>query len=126
MRPSQTLAPTRSSKAPILAACAVALLGITSSAAATAQTPGERAAMDRKRQVAEVEARQEIEALFSRLCPGRCELIEVRAIVREAIAELGVKDAKQAGRVVGHIMKSGREGLDGKLVNQLVRAELSA
>lgn len=83
MRPSQTLAPTRSSKAPILAACAVALLGITSSAAATAQTPGERAAMDRKRQVAEVEARQEIEALFSRLCPGRCELIEVRAIVSE-------------------------------------------
>ncbi|MCA9669294.1 MAG: GatB/YqeY domain-containing protein [Myxococcales bacterium] len=67
----------------------------------------------------------EIEFL-SRWLPKSLGEDEVRAIVREAIAELGVKDAKQAGRVVGHIMKSGREGLDGKLVNQLVRAELSA
>ena len=46
-------------------------------------TPGEQAAMERRRGAAEESARQQIESLFSRLCPGRCELVEVRAITRE-------------------------------------------
>ena len=52
---------------------------------------------------------------------------ETRAVVAEAIAELGVEpDPGNAGRVIGHIMKSGREGLDGALVNKLVREQLGA
>jgi uncharacterized protein YqeY len=51
---------------------------------------------------------------------------ETRTIVTDTIAELGVEDAKMAGRVVGHIMKSGREGLDGGMVNRLVREALGA
>ena len=43
----------------------------------------------------------------------------------DAIAELGVEDPKMMGRVMGYIMKSGRE-LDGGLVNRLVREELGA
>ena len=50
---------------------------------------------------------------------------ETRSIVKDAIAELGVADPKMAGRVTGHIMKSGVE-LDGGLVNRLVREELGA
>ena len=50
---------------------------------------------------------------------------ETRQIVRDAISELGVDDPKMMGRVMGHIMKSGRE-LDGGLVNRLVREELGA
>lgn len=51
---------------------------------------------------------------------------ETRHIVREAIAALGADDAKMAGRVVGHVMRSGLDGLDGALVNRLVREELGA
>ena len=47
------------------------------------------------------------------------------SLVRSAISELGVDDPKQAGRVIGHIMKGGQP-LDGALVNRLVREELSA
>lgn len=50
---------------------------------------------------------------------------QTRAIVKDAIAELGVDDPKMAGRVTGHVMKSGIE-LDGGLVNRLVREELGA
>lgn len=49
---------------------------------------------------------------------------ETRALVDAAIAELGVDDPKMAGRVVGHVMKSGAEGLDGALVNRLAREAL--
>ncbi len=60
----------------------IALLICGLAAPAMAQpTPGERDAMARKQASAEAEARQEIESLFSRLCPGRCELIEVKAVV---------------------------------------------
>jgi len=45
-------------------------------------------------------------------------------IVRRVIAELGVDDPKEMGRVMGQIMR-GSENLDGALVNRLVREELS-
>ncbi len=48
---------------------------------------------------------------------------ETRAIVRFAIAELKADDPKMMGRVIGHVMKSAT-GLDGALVNRLVREEL--
>lgn len=44
-------------------------------------TSGERIAMQAQRAAVEVEARQTIEALFSRLCPGRCELVEIKAVM---------------------------------------------
>lgn len=50
---------------------------------------------------------------------------ETRQLVKDTIAELGVDDPKMIGRVMGHIMKSGRD-LDGGLVNRLVREELGA
>lgn len=48
---------------------------------------------------------------------------EIAAIVDAAIADLGVEDPKQAGRVTGHVMK-GHPGLDGAAVNRIVRERL--
>jgi hypothetical protein len=62
---------------------------------------------------------------LSRWLPQLAGEDETRAIVRAAIEELGVSDPKMAGRVTGHIMKSGQD-LDGGLVNRLVREELGA
>ena len=50
---------------------------------------------------------------------------ETREIVKAAIAELGVDDPKMMGRVMGHIMKSGKE-IDGGLASRIVREELGA
>ena len=61
---------------------------------------------------------------LSRWTPQLPGEAETRQIVKAAITELGVDDPKMVGRVMGHIMKSGRE-LDGGLVNRLVREELA-
>lgn len=62
----------------------LSVAGLMAASAAQAQaarpTLAEVEAINRKKAVAEAEARQEIESLFSRLCPGRCELIGVNAI----------------------------------------------
>lgn len=62
----------------------------------------------------------------SRWLPTQLSEEDTRALVKEAIAELGVDDPKMAGRVVGHVMKTKGEGLDGGLVNRLVREELGS
>lgn len=49
-----------------------------------------------------------------------------REVVRVALMELRVSDPKQAGQVIGHIMKNGPKGLDGGLVSKLVREALGA
>jgi uncharacterized protein YqeY len=67
----------------------------------------------------------EIEYL-SRWLPKALGEDETREIVEAAITELGVDDPKMAGRVIGHVMKSGADGLDGGLVNRLVREALGA
>jgi hypothetical protein len=68
----------------------------------------------------------EVEYL-SRWLPEKLDEEATRALIREAIAELGVdKEEKAAGRVVGHLMKSRGEDLDGGLVNRLAREELTA
>jgi uncharacterized protein YqeY len=67
----------------------------------------------------------EVEYL-SRWLPRKLDTEATRALVREAIAELGVAgEEKAAGRVTGHLMKGHGEDLDGGLVNRLVREELS-
>src|ERR1043165_8002830 len=51
---------------------------------------------------------------------------EVRTIVRETVARLGVSDAKQAGRVVGEIMKAHKGKLEPASVKRIVDEELGA
>jgi len=63
---------------------------------------------------------------LSRWLPQKLGEDETRALIVEAIAELGAAgDEKAAGRVTGHLMKSRGEELDGGLVNRLVREELA-
>jgi uncharacterized protein YqeY len=51
---------------------------------------------------------------------------EVRTIVRETVARLGVSDVKQSGRVVGDIMKAHKGKLDPSSVKRIVEEELGA
>jgi uncharacterized protein YqeY len=67
----------------------------------------------------------EVEYL-SRWLPQALSDEEIKALVAEAIAATGATEAGQAGMVVGQIMKSGRDGLDGGTVNRLVREALGA
>lgn len=61
-----------------------------------------------------------------RWLPRTLDEAATRALVTEAIAELGVAgDEKSAGRVTGHLMKNHGKDVDGGLVNRLVREELS-
>lgn len=62
---------------------------------------------------------------LQRWLPSMAGEDQTRALVRAAIAELQVDDPKMAGRVTGHVMKSG-EALDGSLVSRIVREELGA
>jgi uncharacterized protein YqeY len=64
-------------------------------------------------------------AYLSRWLPQLAGEDETRALVKQAIADLAADDPKMAGRVTGHIMKSGKD-LDGKLVSRIVREELGA
>lgn len=67
----------------------------------------------------------EVEYL-SRWLPKKLDDTATRALVRKAIDDLGVAgDLKASGRVIGSIMKTHKEELDGGLVNRLVTEELS-
>ena len=61
---------------------------------------------------------------LSRWLPSQLSEDDTRALVIEAISDLHVEDPKEAGRVVGHIMKTRPGELDGALVNRLVRETL--
>lgn len=63
---------------------------------------------------------------LSRWLPTKLSEEETRAAVRDALAELAVDDPRMAGKVVGHLMKSKGDDLDGALVNRVVREELGA
>lgn len=60
---------------------------------------------------------------LSTFLPQKLGEEETRSLVRRTIAELGVSDAKEKGRVIGAVMKSG-EDVDGGLVARLVTEEL--
>jgi uncharacterized protein len=62
---------------------------------------------------------------LSRWVPKKLGEEETRALVRQTIAELGVTDPKQAGKVVGQLMKTRKDDLDGGLVNRIAREELT-
>jgi uncharacterized protein YqeY len=63
---------------------------------------------------------------LSRWLPQKLGEEETRVLVRETLAELGVAgEQKAAGMVIGHLMKTRGEDLDGGLVDNLVREELA-
>ncbi len=62
----------------------------------------------------------------ARFLPKAASDDEVRSIVREAVVRLGASDVKQAGRVVGEIMKANKGKVDPALVKRMVDEELAA
>jgi uncharacterized protein len=64
-------------------------------------------------------------AFCARFLPKAASDDEVRAIVRETVARLGVSDVKASGRVVGDIMKAHKGKLDPASVKRIVEEELT-
>jgi len=60
----------------------------------------------------------------ARFLPKAASDDEVRVLVREAVVRLGASDPKQAGRVVGEIMKANKGKLDPSAVKRIVDEEL--
>jgi uncharacterized protein YqeY len=61
---------------------------------------------------------------LARWLPKQLDEAATKDLVYKAITDLSVADPKQAGKVVGHIMKDHKEEVDGGLVNKLVRQAL--
>ena len=61
----------------------------------------------------------------SRFLPQTAGEDEVRAAVREAVARLGITDPKQAGKVMGEIMKAHKGSFDPQMVKRLVEETLA-
>jgi uncharacterized protein YqeY len=67
----------------------------------------------------------EVDYLSSYL-PEKLDEQATRSLVAAAVQELGVEgDPKATGRVIGHIMKSHKDEVDGSLVSRLVREALN-
>lgn len=64
--------------------------------------------------------------LCARFLPKAAGDDEVRSAVRETIARLGTTDPKQAGRVVGEIMKANKGRFEPATVKRFVDEELGA
>lgn len=60
-----------------------------------------------------------------RWLPQKMTEAETVTLVETTIASLGAKESKDAGRVLGAIMKEHKDTIDGALVNKLVRAKLN-
>jgi uncharacterized protein YqeY len=61
-----------------------------------------------------------------RFLPKAASEDEVRAVVRETVARMGVKDPKQAGKVMGEIMKTRKGTFDPQMVKRLVEEAIAA
>jgi uncharacterized protein YqeY len=61
----------------------------------------------------------------SRFLPKTAGEDEVRAVVQETVARMGVKDPKQAGKVMGEIMKAHKGSFDPQMVKRLVEQTLA-
>ena len=61
---------------------------------------------------------------LDRWLPSRLGEEETRRLVAEALVEVGASAPGEAGRVVGHIMRTHGDEVDGALVNRLVREAL--
>lgn len=73
-------------------------------------------------QIAELE--REI-AICARWLPEPLDADATREAVRAAIAELGVTDARMAGRVIGTVIKAHKGRVDAALIKQIVGQELA-
>jgi uncharacterized protein YqeY len=63
---------------------------------------------------------------LGRWLPTKLDEAATLRLVQATISDLGVAgDPKAAGRVIGQIMKTHRDDVDGALVNRLVASELS-
>ncbi len=80
---------------------------------------GERGAAHAEQLGAEID-------FLSRWLPTKLDEEATRRLVDAAFAELGPEGATQPGRVIGHVMKSGRGDLDGSVVAALVRERFEA
>jgi hypothetical protein len=67
--------------------------------------------------------RAELEIL-SKYLPEQLSEGQIENIVREVVAELGVTDIKDRGKLMGPVMQKTRGRADGKLVNQIVERVL--
>ncbi len=63
--------------------------------------------------------------LIEAYLPQKMEEAEVRAIVAQAVAELGARSPADMGRVMKYLMDKLRGRADGRLVNALVREALA-
>jgi len=61
----------------------------------------------------------------ARFLPKAASDDEVRTIVRETVARLGLSDPKQSGRLVGEIMKANKGKVDPATVKRIVDEELA-
>ena len=64
-------------------------------------------------------------AFCSKFLPKTAGEDEVRAVVKETVARLGVTDPKQAGKVMGEIMKTKKGVFDPAAVKRIVEEELA-
>jgi uncharacterized protein len=64
-------------------------------------------------------------AFCARFLPKTASDDEVRALVREALVRMGISDPKQAGRIVGEIMKANKGKLEPAAVKRIVEEELT-
>ena len=64
-------------------------------------------------------------SLLDKYLPEQLSEGEIREIVKETIQASGIESMQDMGRVMGMIMKELTESADGKLVQQIVREELS-
>lgn len=65
-------------------------------------------------------------AVIETYLPQQMSADEITAIVQEVIAETGAASMKEMGKVMGPVMQRVKGLADGKLVNQIVREQLSA
>lgn len=64
---------------------------------------------------------------LSRWLPTKMDEAATRALVETTVRDLGVHgDPSAAGRVIGVIMKSHKDDVDGSLVNRIVREQLTS
>ena len=61
---------------------------------------------------------------LSQFLPTKLGEEETRSLVQRTVAELGVDDPKQLGRVMGSIMKDHRDTIDAGLVRRLIQEAL--
>lgn len=61
----------------------------------------------------------------ARFLPKGASDDEVRAVVKEAIARLGITDPKQSGKIIGEVMKTHKGKADAATVKRLAEEELT-